>query len=54
MTTRRPRSPHSNTVLSQEEALPVGLTVVERKETIKFVALVALASLVLPVGAGNV
>ena len=54
MTTRRPRSPHFNTVLSQEEARPVGLTVVERKETIEFVALVALASLVLPVGAGNV
>jgi hypothetical protein len=54
MTTRRPRSPHSNTVLSQEEALPVGLTVMETKETIEFVALVALAGRVLPVGAGNV
>jgi hypothetical protein len=54
MTTRRPRSPRSNTVLSKEEALPVGLTVVEKKETIEFVALVAVASLVLPVGAGNV
>jgi hypothetical protein len=54
MTTRRPRSPHSNRVLSNEEALHVGLTVAERNETIELVALVAMASLVLPVGAGNV